>query len=107
REKLADFGNGTNASLWLNKYIQDYTRDKSRKELIEDVTKIPEPPEYKAYFACWKKTLVQECGEQNTRQAQIKGRTIIGLGGESVLETSICLLRTYGTPYIPGSALKG
>jgi len=32
---------------------------------------------------------------------------IVGLGSESVLETSISLLRTYGVPYIPGSALKG
>src|SRR5712692_1541822 len=32
---------------------------------------------------------------------------IIGLGDESVLETAITLHRTYGVPYIPGSALKG
>src|SRR5205823_1780838 len=30
-----------------------------------------------------------------------------GLGDESVLETAISLHRTYGVPYIPGSALKG
>jgi CRISPR type III-B/RAMP module RAMP protein Cmr6 len=32
---------------------------------------------------------------------------IIGLGGENVLETGISLQHTYGTPLIPGSALKG
>jgi CRISPR-associated protein Cmr6 len=32
---------------------------------------------------------------------------IIGLGGENVLETGISLQHTYGTPFIPGSALKG
>jgi CRISPR type III-B/RAMP module RAMP protein Cmr6 len=32
---------------------------------------------------------------------------IIGLGGENVLETGITLHHTYGTPVIPGSALKG
>jgi CRISPR-associated protein Cmr6 len=31
----------------------------------------------------------------------------IGLGEESVLETSVALHHTYGVPYIPGSALKG
>jgi CRISPR-associated protein Cmr6 len=31
----------------------------------------------------------------------------IGLGDETVLETSVKLHRTYGIPYIPGSALKG
>lgn len=34
-------------------------------------------------------------------------RMVVGLGAESVLENSIALHRTYGVPYIPGSALKG
>jgi CRISPR-associated protein Cmr6 len=32
---------------------------------------------------------------------------VVGLGAEGVLETAISLHRTYGVPYIPGSALKG
>lgn len=36
-----------------------------------------------------------------------KSRLVIGLGDESVYETSIRLHRNYGVPYIPGSALKG
>jgi len=35
------------------------------------------------------------------------GRMIVGLGGENVLETSLSLQHTFGTPFIPGSALKG
>lgn len=34
-------------------------------------------------------------------------RLVIGLGGENVLETGIALHHTYGTPIIPGTALKG
>src|SRR6266699_3404321 len=34
-------------------------------------------------------------------------RMVIGLGGESVLETDITLHHLYGIPFIPGSALKG
>lgn len=34
-------------------------------------------------------------------------RVVVGLGAESVLETSIRLHRVYGFPIIPGSALKG
>jgi CRISPR-associated protein Cmr6 len=34
-------------------------------------------------------------------------RFVIGLGGASVLETSVTLHRLYGIPIIPGSALKG
>lgn len=35
------------------------------------------------------------------------GRIILGLGGENVLETGLTLHHTYGTPFIPGTALKG
>lgn len=35
------------------------------------------------------------------------GRTILGLGRDSVLETGISLHAVYGVPVIPGSALKG
>jgi CRISPR-associated protein Cmr6 len=35
------------------------------------------------------------------------GRLIIGLGAGSVLETGLTLNHVYGTPIIPGSALKG
>ncbi|HYT43193.1 MAG TPA: type III-B CRISPR module RAMP protein Cmr6, partial [Methylomirabilota bacterium] len=34
-------------------------------------------------------------------------RMIVGLGGETVLETDITLHPLYGIPFIPGSALKG
>jgi CRISPR-associated protein Cmr6 len=39
--------------------------------------------------------------------APVQGRMVIGLGGESILETAITLHRTWGVPYLPGSALKG
>jgi len=35
------------------------------------------------------------------------GRMVIGLGEENVLETGLTLNHTYGTPMIPGTALKG
>ncbi len=34
-------------------------------------------------------------------------RMVVGLGGETVLETDLTLHPLYGIPYIPGSALKG
>src|SRR5256714_2429759 len=34
-------------------------------------------------------------------------RMVVGLGGETVLETDLTLHHLYGIPYIPGSALKG
>ncbi|ALV63533.1 CRISPR-associated RAMP Cmr6 [Thermococcus sp. 2319x1] len=38
---------------------------------------------------------------------QSQSRLVVGLGDESVYEVSIRLLRNYGIPYIPGSAVKG
>jgi CRISPR-associated protein Cmr6 len=43
----------------------------------------------------------------DVRTATTVERCLVGLGGESVLETSISLHHTYGVPFIPGSALKG
>jgi len=42
-----------------------------------------------------------------TMAFQTEGRLIIGLGGESPLETGLTLLSPYGVPVIPGCALKG
>src|SRR5437763_5968537 len=97
----------TNAGLWLDKYIakQDREDTESRRDLVEEVCALPVPAAYGSYFEHWQETLT-EYGAQ-THRARTKGRIIVGLGSESVLETSISLLHTYGVPYIPGSALKG
>jgi len=39
--------------------------------------------------------------------AVLEWRMVIGLGGETILETDITLHHLYGIPFIPGSALKG
>jgi len=41
------------------------------------------------------------------REFKTEGRLVIGLGSESVYDTSITLHHIYGVPYIPGSAVKG
>ncbi len=111
REKLPEQARSayeTNAALWLDKYIIKQDRDDtgSHRDLIEEVCALPIPTVYRSYFERWQKMLTNEYDAQ-TRRAQVKGRMIVGLGSESVLETSISLLRTYGVPYIPGSSLKG
>lgn len=60
---------------------------------------------YEAAFTRWRKDLITT-GAQGFR-ARTLGKLIVGLGADSVLETSITLHHTYGVPYIPGSALKG
>jgi CRISPR-associated protein Cmr6 len=94
--------------LWLDKYIERQERDDvgMRAQLVREVSSISEPDIYEPFYNQWKKVLEDE-HKAKTREAHTKGRMIVGLGGESVLETSIALHRTYGTPYIPGSSLKG
>ena len=95
------------AGLWLDKYITDQSRDdtQSRRTFVEEVSTLSVPEAYKAFYTRWQKAL-DDYGARR-REAIVQGRMSVGLGAESVLETSICLHRTYGVPYIPGSALKG
>jgi len=60
---------------------------------------------YEAAFTRWREALAAT-GARGFR-ARTSGKLIVGFGADSVLETSITLHRTYGVPYIPGSALKG
>lgn len=99
----------TNASLWLDKYIyQDVPSDaeKPEKTLVNEAAKIPISAEYEKFYKRWKQLLEAKC-PLPPEEAAVQGRLAIGIGAESVLETSIALHRTYGVPYIPGSALKG
>lgn len=97
----------THAGLWLDKYIEQQRREDvgSRTQLVKDVSSIAIPEEYTLFYKSWQKLLVEQGAR--CREAHAKSRMIVGLGGESVLETSITLHHTYGVPYIPGSALKG
>lgn len=109
RQSLADVQRTatTNAGLWMDKFIknQDKEDKDSRRVLIQDVSDIPVPKEYSRWFDRWRRVL-QDYGAE-CRVAEVLGRMAVGLGEESVLETSVALHHTYGVPYIPGSALKG
>lgn len=61
--------------------------------------------EYKKYFNLQKE--LWEFSGAKVLKISNYSRLVVGLGDESVYETSIRLLRNYGIPYIPGSALKG
>lgn len=93
------------AGLWFDKYMSKPDKKESRGGHVADTAAIAEPQAYAAFYAGWQKAL-QEAGAE-TKVAKCLGRLIVGLGNESIIETSITLHRTYGVPYIPGSALKG
>ncbi|MBA2288141.1 MAG: type III-B CRISPR module RAMP protein Cmr6 [Ktedonobacteraceae bacterium] len=109
----------THAGIWLDRYIASQEErhsdklagdrqkeaGKARRTLVDAVSALPVPALYRRFYEQWEqhvKAYGAEC-----RLATVKGRMIVGLGHESVVETSVALHRTYGVPYIPGSALKG
>jgi CRISPR-associated protein Cmr6 len=95
----------THAGLWLDKYLKDDSDD-AKKDLVKAIAQtIHLPVPYKPFYNRWK--LLLEQGGAVCREAKTLGRLAINLGSETTLETSIALHHTYGTPYIPGSALKG
>lgn len=95
----------TNAGLWLDKYLLDDKED-AKKNLVKQVfDEIKISKAYKDFYKRWNSELT--AGGIQTKEAKTLGRLAINLGADSTLENSIALNRTYGVPYIPGSALKG
>jgi CRISPR-associated protein Cmr6 len=105
----------SHAGLWLDKFIptqphKDKDKDKdgaenTKRDHIAKVSEIVISNCYKKFYKCWEATL-RDIGAR-MRTATVQGRMVVGLGAESVLETSVALHHTYGVPVIPGSALKG
>lgn len=100
-----------NAGLWLDKYITSLSKndkdDPSKPRLAREVASINEPENYGAIYKTWKDILENEFNAICRRAKLNDNRMAVGLGADGVLETSVALHRTYGVPYIPGSALKG
>lgn len=107
---------GANAGLLRDRYLRVAVKDKvnhpvARKDLFEVMCHSLVQSET-VYQAAYLRQLSSH--EENSLQKpnveglfRTKGRLVIGLGGENVLETGITLHHTYGTPLIPGTALKG
>lgn len=103
----------THAGLWLDKYMSAILRtdesprdtDDPRQSLVEAVASRSTPPLYAHFYQRWRATL--GALGAHVKEARAVGRIVLGIGNEGVLETAITLHRTYGVPYLPGSALKG
>jgi len=106
--------NVDNVSLLLQRFAPFTTSRNSNKlkpsirhafgrwRLNEQVRKAIKP--YARHLGLYIDT-VENAGK--TFVMKTSSRLVIGLGDESVYETSVRLLRNYGLPYIPGSVLKG
>jgi CRISPR-associated protein Cmr6 len=99
----------THAGLWLETGLRDVAeKGSARQEHLDRVIRTAAVPgDYVRFFRRWKESLksLEPC--TLLAEATALGRMVVGLGSESVLETSLALHHTYGVPYIPGSALKG
>jgi|SRR5579859_2395845 len=95
----------THAGLWLDKYLADGADKDVRRQLVREVAAISDPELYTPFYRRWQAALAAQGAI--TAEAEVRGRMVVGLGAESVLETAVTLHRTYGVPLIPGSALKG
>ena len=96
------------AGLWLDKFLPEQAEQGGENVYtshFRDVTTIPVAPAYRHFFARWEQAL--KASGARTATVTTLGRLVVGLGADSVLENAITLHRTYGVPYIPGSALKG
>lgn len=108
-------GAGANAGLLRDRFLQVQGKEneekkeethRARKDLFVEMQKslLNSSEFYRSAFNR-QKNMIQIPKAEGEFEAI--GRLIIGLGGENVLETGITLHHTYGTPIIPGTALKG
>lgn len=101
------------AALVLSRYLRIPVSDEEKKHPAERAVLFGDAiaacrnarPLYEMAYSRWKSTIEQP--SHAVFEAQVSGRLIVGLGGENVLETGLTLHHVYGTPLIPGSALKG
>lgn len=115
---LAHEPQSTHPGLWLERFLPEQLRQDEQPgeqhphaRHIAKAVQIGEPPQYQRFFERWRQALANlslpEGFALRSGRAKARGRIVVGLGAESVLENAITLHRTYGVPYLPGSALKG
>ena len=95
---------GTNAGLWLDKYLESNT-DPDKSKCIDGAITAGVPAEYGHAFNRWRSSF--DCERARAFHATTVGRLIVGLGSKGTVDAGIHLDRTWGVPLLPGSALKG
>lgn len=106
--------------LWIDKFVEqqpekggknDDDAKAARGQHLRDAASLLWPAAYGRAFERRQRLFeaTPDCGASIlvTAEATAKGRLVVGLGEESVLEVGIHLDHTWGVPVIPGSALKG
>lgn len=94
-------------SRFLRVSVKDDTHPAERLDLFDAVRATQESKELQQFYQLAFTRRQQALQGSAQSWFTIRGRAVIGLGSESVLETGITLHHTYGAPIIPGAALKG
>jgi CRISPR-associated protein Cmr6 len=103
-----------NLGLWLDRFILYEQRGNRLEQSRQSRKREAAPLNFQSInpllTACRKRweAVLQSYEPDVTRfTATPEWRVAIGLGAEHALETNLTLHRIYGTPFIPGSAVKG
>jgi CRISPR-associated protein Cmr6 len=102
---------GENACLLLDRFLRVAVKDKknhlgARKDLFKMMSQSLSRSK-EIYASAYERQASTFKDHESKGFFSTAGRLVIGLGGENVLETGLQLNHTYGTPIIPGTALKG
>jgi CRISPR-associated protein Cmr6 len=98
----------THAGLWLERFVPNLEAAGVQAVHLEGLVRnLQAPPSYPSFFRRRQEAIRLLPPKTLMAKATVRARLSIGLGHESVLETSITLHHTFGVPYLPGSALKG
>jgi CRISPR-associated protein Cmr6 len=98
----------THAGLWLERFVPDLETAGVQAAHLEGLVRnLEAPPSYPSFFRRRQEAIRLLPPKTLMAKATVRARLSLGLGQESVLETSITLHHTFGVPYLPGSALKG
>lgn len=116
RKKISDWWDqkrtGANAALLHDRFLrvsigdEEKKHPKARKDLFDAMCQSFVQSK-EIYKAAYERQVSSFKNLQSKGLFSTKGRLVIGLGGENVLETGLTLNHIYGTPIIPGTALKG
>lgn len=102
----------TNLALWLDRYAWSLDQEVFRQHHDIALERIRVPEGYRRAAEQRELVLANLRGDYPDAETWLfditfTGRAIIGIGMASVRETNLSLLRPWGVPFIPGSALKG
>jgi CRISPR-associated protein Cmr6 len=101
----------SNAGLVLGRYLrvavkQDGHKD-ARRDLFSSILSSVQNTKNLYNAAFYRHKTALNASATGYLRTKVGIRMVIGLGGENVLEPGLALHPLYGTPYIPGTALKG